>query len=379
MKPSFHIPPVKRAATGSRPLRRSRAKLHWLRPLLLGLLGLVVLALLWTWSGNTSQNQSPKAQRQLRDAAQDQFKQWFPQPVMPTNNDWYGLELRIRASGSKLPRLVVVHGLDEPGSIWHDLFPLLDAAGFEVWEFRYPHDQSIERTAQNFAEQWQEFPTNRPAILIGYDVGGLVIRDFVARWRHPVNAAARASGAAVRGAILVGTPNQGSDWARLRVWLELRDQFLTKEDQRFALFAALRDGCATPVIDLQPNSSSLAALNALPWPNAVSIQLIGGTLSEPTLGMSANFTALMQASSAELQELLTAWWSNLGINLGDGVVTLDALRFPNAPAPLQVAGSHRGLLTRLTPTDPEPPAIALILQTLTAWNAPPAAAKPPIQ
>jgi len=378
MKPSFHIPPVKLSTTRPRPPRRPPAKLYWLRPLLLGLLSLVVLALSWTWWGD-SQNALPKAQRELRNVAQDQFKQWFPQPVAPTNNDWYGLELRIRANGSKLPRLVVVHGLDEPGSIWHDLFPFLEAAGFEVWEFRYSHDQSIERAAQDLAERWQELPANRPAILIGYDVGGLVIRDFVARWRHPVNAPARASGAAVRGAILVGTPNQGSEWARLRVWLELRDQFLTKEDQRFALFAALQDGCATPVIDLQPNSSTLAALNALPWPNAVSLQLIGGTLSEPTPRMSDSLSALAQASSAELQELLLAWWSTLGINLGDGVVTLEALKLPNAPAPLQVAGSHRGLLTRFALTDPEPPAIALILQTLTAWNAPPAPAKPPLQ
>ncbi|WP_242445417.1 esterase/lipase family protein [Chromatium okenii] len=378
MKPPLHIPPVKLSATRT-PRYSPPAPLRWLRPLLLGLLSLVVLALSWTWWGDNAQDQLPKAQRQLRSAVQDQFKQWFPQPVAPPTYDWYGLELRIRATASKLPRLVVIHGLDEPGSIWHDLFPFLDAAGFEVWEFRYPHDQSIERTAQDLAERWREFPTNRPAILIGHDVGGLVIRDFVTRWRHPVNSPARVDGAAVRGAILVGTPNQGSEWTRLRVWLELRDQFLTKEDQRFALYAALRDGCDTPAIDLQPNSGSLTALNTLPWSNMVSIQLLGGVLSGPTPSMSDSIAALTKASSAELQALLMAWWSNLGVNLGDGVVTLDALKLPNAPAPLQVAGSHRGMLTRLLPTDPEPPAIALILQTLTAWNTAPAAIKPPLQ
>lgn len=375
MKPSFHLPPAKSAAT--RSLRRAApAQLRWLRPLLLGLLVLVVLALPWTWWDNNHQDPQPKAQRELRSAVQDQLKQWFPQPATPTNNDWYGLELRIRATASKLPRVVVVHGLDEPGSIWHDLFPLLEAAGFEVWELRYPHDQSIERTAQDLAERWRDFPANRPAILIGHDVGGLVIRDFVTRWRHPVNAPARVGGAAVRGAILVGTPNQGSEWARLRVWLELRDQFLTKEDQRFALFAALRDGVSAVTTDLQPNSSALAAFNALPWSDSVSIQLIGGVLSEPTPRMSESLAALVKASTPELQELLMEWWSNLGVNLGDGVVTLEAVKFPNAPAPLQVAGSHRGILTRFVPTDPEPPAIAPILQTLTLWNAAPAAAKP---
>ncbi|MBV5310636.1 MAG: alpha/beta hydrolase, partial [Chromatium okenii] len=129
-------------------------------------------------------------------------------------------------------------------------------------------------------------------------------------------------------------------------------------------------------IDLQPNSNTLAALNALPWPNTVSIQLVGGVLSEATLGMADSVAALAKASSPELQALLMEWWSNLGANLGDGVVTLDALKFPNAPAPLQIAGSHRGMLTRLMLTDPEPPAIALILQTLKEWNTAPAAIKP---
>ena len=73
-------------------------------------------------------------------------------------------------------------------------------------------------------------------------MGGLVARDFVGRWRHPVEVEPQVAGASVCGVILVGTPNHGSEWARLRVWLELRDFFATAPQRQLVLFHGLRDG-----------------------------------------------------------------------------------------------------------------------------------------
>ena len=55
--------------------------------------------------------------------------------------------------------LVLIHGLDEPGDIWDDLAPALTAAGHAVWEYRYPNDQGIERSADWLAELWPTLPS----------------------------------------------------------------------------------------------------------------------------------------------------------------------------------------------------------------------------
>jgi pimeloyl-ACP methyl ester carboxylesterase len=332
---------------------------------LLFLLALVVAVAFWTWWAEDN----PREERQLRVVLHEQLQHWFPEAMTPDNDGWHGLALRLVAGSSKGMRVVLVHGLDEPGSIWHDIIPVLDAAGFEVWEFRYPNDQGIDRSVNYLAERWGDLPADRPAVLIGHSMGGLVIREFVSRWRHPVGMPARIAGAPVRGAILVGTPNQGSEWARLRIWLELREQLLHERDRRFSLFAALRDGTGAAKIDLRPGSDYLNALNALAWPTSVPIRLIGGTLLEPPPAMTESLATIgSEAPSVELKEMLTAWWSGIGENLGDGVVTLTSLSLPQAPPPILVQASHRGLLLRRLLDDPEPPAIAPILRTLDEWS-----------
>ncbi len=352
-----------RSATFRQP-RRSRPA-RWRHPSLLALLTLISAVALWTWWAEDH----PQEERELRVVVHDQLLAWFPDAMTPNNDGWHGLALRIAAPASKKPRIVLVHGLDEPGSIWHDLIPVLDTAGFEVWEFRYPNDQGIDRSVAYLAEHWPTLPADRPAIFVGHSMGGLVIRDFVSRWRHPVAGSAQVAGAPILGAVLIGTPNQGSEWARLRIWLELRDQLLEERDRRFSLFAALRDGTGEAKIDLRPGSDYLTALNAVPWPTTIPIQLIGGVLLEPPLAMTQSVAEMSQsAPTLELREKFATWWSGIGEGLGDGVVTLASLSLPNTPPPLMMQASHRGMLLRLLPNDPEPPAIRPLLQTLEGWS-----------
>jgi hypothetical protein len=152
--------------------------------------------------------------------------------------------------------------------------------------------------------------------------------------------------------------------------LELRDQFPTREGRRYSLFAALRDGTGEAKIDLRPGSDFLRDLNARPWPELIPIQSIAGLLltSSPEVAEGIE-AASAETGSGELQQRLSDWWSSLGANLGDGVVPLDSTRIPGGAPPLVLEAAHRGLLARLLPGDPEPPAIAPILETLRAWDA----------
>jgi pimeloyl-ACP methyl ester carboxylesterase len=238
------------------------------------------------------------------------------------------------ATASVDVRVVLVHGLDEPGDIWADLAPALGSAGFETWEFRYPNDQGIDRSADLLAVNWPRMAVDPPVVLVGHSMGGLVIRDFVTRWRHPVAGLPRVAGASVRGVILAGTPNQGSEWARLRVWLELRDQWAAGRQWGFSPFAGWHDGTGAAKVDLRPGSRFLDELNERAWPQEVPISIIGGLLLPSTPA------------------------------LGDGVVATESLVAPGAAPPILVEASHRGMLARLLESEPEPPAIGVILALL---------------
>jgi pimeloyl-ACP methyl ester carboxylesterase len=340
--------------------------LSWRRGLGAGLLSLIAAAALWTWWAEDH----PRDERRLRVLVHDRLHDWFPQEMAP-DDGWHGLYQRLApVAPPGGVRVLLVHGLDEPGSIWDDLVLALGAAGFEVWEFRYPNDQGIDRSADYLAERWPMLPGERQVALIGHSMGGLVARDFVSRLRHPVKKPPGVDGPAVAGVILVGTPNQGSEWARLRVWLELRDQFPTGQGRRFSLFAALRDGAGEAKIDLRPGSDFLQELNARPWPASVPILAIAGRLLTPPRDLSPGLVAAAaEVGSGDLRRRLDDWWSGIGEGLGDGVVTLDSAGLPGGPSLVVVNASHRGMLVRLLPGDPQPPAIAPILATLNQWGA----------
>ena len=328
-----------------------------------GAVALLVAALaataLWTWWAESH----PREERRLRVLVHEQLSQWFPEEMAPVDG-WHGLYPRAGAAPGEPVPVLLVHGLDEPGSIWDDLVPALQVAGHAVWELRYPNDQGIDRSAEFLAAHWSELPHERPVAIIGHSMGGLVAREFVSRVWH-----VGTPGPGVAGVILVGTPNGGSEWARLRVWLELRDHFPTGAGRRFSLFASLRDGAGEAKIDLRPDSDFLRALDARSWPEGVPILAIAGRLVAPPAHLAAGLaTAADEAGSAALGRELAAWWSTVGEDLGDGVVSLASAGVPGGPPPLVVEASHRGMLARLLPGDPEPPAIAPILATLRNWT-----------
>ena len=339
---------------------------RWLLSLLLIL---AVLTLAWIWWAETH----PRAERVVRTGIHDQLRAWFPAAMDP-DDGWHGLHRRDAGvvKPDQPPRaarsLVLIHGLDEPGDIWDDLAPAMTAAGYDVWEYRYPNDQGIDRSADWLAELWSTLPLSPPAVLIGHSMGGLVARDFVSRWRHPVGSAPGVEGPAVAGVILVGTPNAGSPWARLRIWLELRDHFASPAARPRDLAAVLRDGLGEAKIDLRPGGDFLRALNARPWPAGVPIFIVAGRLANLVEEQVAQLKAAAIAAGAEdLAPYLAHWDAAAGDALGDGLVSLDAARLPGIE-PLVVEATHRGLVRRFFTDSPEPPAIAPILSILRQWE-----------
>ncbi|MFP4281897.1 MAG: esterase/lipase family protein [Opitutales bacterium] len=341
------------AAPRARPTRRL---VPWL---CLGLAALLALGIWIVWSES-----HPDSERALRLAWRDQLTAWFPAEMQPSPRD-HGLFLVLEDEEAALA-VVLVHGLDEPGDIWHDLvatwrkeenFPAA------VWELRYPNDQAIDRSAEFLARQWERLPADRPVVLLGHSMGGLVIREFVSRWRHPVQRASSVEGPPVRAAYLVGTPNHGSEWARLRVWLELRDQFANAQAREFSLFAALRDGVGTAKVDLRPGSTFLAQLNARPWPEAVELRLIAGVLLDRAPLQAGVEDLIARADDPDRARMIEVWWKGLRGQLGDGVVTVESVALEDFAPPLVLPASHRGLI-RAAPLEPgTPPAIPL----LTKW------------
>lgn len=325
------------------------------------MLALLAIAAVWlSWT-----ERHPDQERELRLRVQDFLDDRFPEQMTQPEGLTGWVPRSEKFARDQPPDAILLHGLDEPGGIWDELIPALDEAGFNAWEFRYPNDQSIDRSADLLATHWTGLDPDHPVVLIGHSMGGLVIRDFVTRHARPARTGSSADGPRLRAVIQVATPNQGSEWARLRSWLEIREWVADIQTGRFSLFAGLRDGTGAAKIDLRPGSLFLEELNGRLWPDSIPIRIIGGRLSEPTPAMIAGVQALAgDLDAPELAGEFELWWSQLGEDLGDGAVSVESLHLPEAPAPVIVPASHRGLLVTLPFSDGDPPAIDIIVYWL---------------
>lgn len=338
--------------------------MRWPTLLLLALLPLSAFSLIAGWLLWTERN--PASERELRITAQEQLEEWFPE-AMSLPPELEGFQRPAIMTSAEQPDVILVHGLDEPGGIWDDLLPALAEAGLVAWEFRYPNDQAVDFSADLLADYWETLDGDA-VYLVGHSMGGLVIRDFVSRWRHPVDGTAVVAGPQVPGVILVGTPNHGSDWSRFRAWLEIREWIADIPEGRLSPLAGLRHGTGAAKIDLRPDSPFLADLNQRPWPQSVAVAIIGGQLTEPTDEVLDGLDELLPEARVErLRPRLELWWREAGDGLGDGAVSIESLRIAGQPEPVIVPASHRGLLVRMPWSDEEPPAIALVVAQIKAW------------
>ncbi|MGY6631964.1 MAG: esterase/lipase family protein [Wenzhouxiangella sp.] len=339
-------------------------KRRWL--LLLVLLPVLFILLpTGLWTGWAERN--PEQEREFRLTVQERLHEWFPEQ-MALPDEIFGFHPVTGAGEDHPPAVILIHGLDEPGGIWDELADALDARGVSAWKLRYPNDQAIDHSADFLADHWGEIGPGQSVVLIGHSMGGLVIRDFVTRALPRLEAEDTNVAASVAGVIQVATPNQGSEWSRLRAWLEVRETFADIQAGRFSLFAGLRDGTGAAKIDLRPGSRFLEELNQRSWPKEIPIRIIGGVITAPSQRMLDSVEALARELGDEaLTEDIENWWATAGKTLGDGAVPVESLALAGHGEPLILEASHRGLLARLGGGDEPAPAIEPILGILDDW------------
>ena len=121
----------------------------------------------------------------------------------------YGLRLPERFDPSR-PLVVMVHGLDCDCVNWGGMAQCLIGEGYAVAPFTYPSDQPIADSAALFGENMTALRRAFPAAevnVLAYSMGGLVGRAYVEGPDYD---------GGVRRLIMVGTPNTGSGWSRVR-------------------------------------------------------------------------------------------------------------------------------------------------------------------
>lgn len=268
-------------------------------------------------------------------------------------------------------RVVLIHGLDDPGSVWRNLAPALAQSGYEVWYLHYPNDQPISDSAKLLAERLQEFRSRGTdgIAIVAHSMGGLVVREALT---NPIIGYPRQveEGKAPRiyQLIMVGTPNHGSEMARFRIFTEIRDQWMALVQGRGHWLRWIFDGAGEAKIDLLPESEFLTQLNARPHPADVDMLVIAGLASPwkrsdiESLRQDADRLSRPPPNKAPNQ------WEQALLSvtdgLGDGLVTVESTRLVDVPH-LTVNGTHMGMIRNIQVDSPRvPPAIPVILERL---------------
>jgi pimeloyl-ACP methyl ester carboxylesterase len=282
----------------------------------------------------------------------------------------------------ELPERVVllIHGLDEPGRVWDDLAPALAAAGHRAARFDYPNDQPIADSADLLADTLRDLHGRgiRHIDLICHSKGGLVARDLLTRDAHYAGSGRdHADLPDVHRLIMLGTPNEGSHWARLQCISEAAEQVDRwvsdpNLDPR-QLLGFLADGRGEAARDLFPGSAFLQDLNARPMPADVAVTAIIAVIGPASEACDGDAS---DAGATPTVDRIAEFGRRASQRLGDGVVSVNSA----APAELEdvvyVRASHRGMVraSRIegavrwaarAPID-APPAIPIILDRLAA-------------
>lgn len=276
--------------------------------------------------------------------------------------------------------VVLIHGLDEPGGVWDELITELRAAGLATAVLDYPNDQAIRESTLLALDSLRGLRARGVTTvdLVCHSMGGLIARDLLALESGYAGAERGHDDLPdVDRLIMIGTPHQGSAWARARVAGEVREQvarWIEREDWR-ELLGFRVDGQGEAAADLLPGSAFLAALNLHPLPEGVRATAIVGDL-----------TPLGVADGTWASELPDRLASGLGLNagalagvaseVGDGVVPVSSARdCPGVDRVVFVRASHRGMLRSMAAEraywslvgeapPASPPALAEVLRLL---------------
>ncbi len=324
-----------------------------------------------------------RAQEAVQDAATPASAQSAP-PAATVSGTLPEFGLRVHVGGetvdassmSALPAelVVLVHGLDEPGTCWKDVVPALQGDALTVCEFVYPNDQTVPASAVllHAALAAAHGRGARRVDLVSHSMGGLVSRELLT---SPDGYAGTGSAHAdlpdVRRLIMVAPPNHGSQLARFRLASETREQAVKLFGGQWSWRGALANGHGEAGIDLLPDSAFLRRLNARPAPTGVVLTILAGRSSPVTRSHVDELIDWGRSHGAVPADALEGWKGSLRAledGSGDGAVALESARLEGVDDVVVLAANHLSLIERGWGAEP-PPAIAEIRARLAPLPA----------
>jgi pimeloyl-ACP methyl ester carboxylesterase len=339
--------------------------------------GILLLIGLWQLFTNLYREEEKQLRRQLRETVKEKFPDQTAE-FSKTLGLFYFEGDRETPRGVVPDRksVVLVHGLDDPGQVWQNLAPVLVKEDFNVWLMQYPNDQPIVESARLFFEELQglkQLGIDRISI-VAHSMGGLVSREMLTRPEIEYNASAKNRRVPeVVALIMVGTPNHGSQLARLRVFTEMRDQLARLTKGQANWLGGILDGAGEAKIDLLPGSRFLTELNARPHPAGMDMLIIAGITSPWSETDINRWISDLRLKVSDDRQI---WVDEFGKNmialthgLGDGLVTVESTRLEGVPH-RTVDGTHLSMIRNITLGSRRiPPAVPIIIDQLKNVSA----------
>ncbi len=317
------------------------------------LLLLVLLVVAW----QTVRTAFPEHERSVRTQVKATVESIFPEYAEQARAR-FGL-VRLQTPRPGRHDVVLVHGLDDPGLVWMNLAPALQAAGYGVSILNYPNDQPIHDSARLFARELQaDFGHSTGAIsIVAHSMGGLVAREMLT---NPALACTvpDCKRPPVSQLIMVGTPNHGSYLARFRGLSELREQISRLIDGEAGWLDGIFDGAGEAGLDLIPDSPFLVELNGRPAPAGTEMHVIAGVIGKEEAEALALLLEGTQTAPGE------AVLMPLVEYIGDGLVSVGSARLQGVPL-TRVSGNHLSIIRNLSESSQRvPPALPVIFALL---------------
>ena len=290
-----------------------------------------------------------------------------------TQDSRYGLFLdddwRQRTSGR--PLIVIVHGYGSNAEEFDALRGKLRDAGLASAVFSYPNDARLALSGREFATALQAFERRYPdrrLALVAHSMGGLVSRVAI---EDPDSALLEN----IDQLIMVATPNQGSNLARVPVSLDVWQNWLDgKPDTvKTVFFESVLDGLNEARFDLQPESELLARLNGLPRNPDVRYSLLLGNRGPATREQLDELRRII-IDSQQTNVALRALGPRLGTlledldelvdGLGDGAVAVERGRLDGVDDTIVLDFNHGSIASQLTDAS----STRLVSEILTRLN-----------
>jgi pimeloyl-ACP methyl ester carboxylesterase len=320
------------------------------------ILVLLILAIAWQFIRPHFFQEEKMARKELRK----QVEYHFPELAL-VSGARYGITKTSREFPNR-PHVLLIHGLDDPGKVWSKLIPELKERQFNTWVMLYPNDQPITESAEFLKNQLRVLKTKglNELSIVAHSMGGLVSREMLTNPKlQCTEPSCKDDVVDVEQLIMVGTPNHGSELARMRFFGEIREQLERLINGENIWLEWIFDGAGEAGIDLIPDSEFLTSLNARPHPVSTRYLVIAGIIGK---NESDRLSQIYQQYFSD--EKLLSTINTVMETLGDGLVTVESATLKGVPIET-VNGNHLTIIRNIISDDERmPPAIPLIIEHL---------------